>query len=150
MRKLIPIIICLCALLGYSADAQSWLIPKPTTTYPNPQSIYYNTTNLFINSFYLGGSNGFSGYWIWNGIRLNGPQDLAVAVSNSVAPSNFVYKVDLDPVISNLHSTSHNPLPSAFSLKKDRVKIFSLAELLCKNFDTFFSKDGYQYKYGRV
>lgn len=104
MRKLIPIIICLCALLGYSADAQSWLIPKPTTTYPNPQSIYYNTTNLFINSFYLGGSNGFSGYWIWNGIRLNGPQDLAVAVSNSVAPSNFVYKVDLDPVISNLHS----------------------------------------------
>lgn len=103
MRKLIPIIICLCALLGYNADAQTWLIPKPTTTYPNPQSIYYNTTNLFINSFYLGGSNGFSGYWIWNGIRLNGPQDLAVAVSNSVAPSNFVYKVDLDPVVSNLH-----------------------------------------------
>lgn len=92
-------------LFVFTSLGQTWLQPPPTTKYPANQSIQYITTNLFFNSFFLGGTNGTSGYFIWNGTRIDSPADLAVAVSNSVAPSNFLYKIDFEVAYSNLLSS---------------------------------------------
>ena len=102
MKSLSKIILFL--LLSFNIYAQTWLTPKPNTTFPNNQSVYFQTTNLFLTSFFLGGSNGASGYFIWNGQRYDDISDLAVAVSNSLAPTSIVLKIDFNSYTNTINN----------------------------------------------
>lgn len=101
MKLLQTLFLYFALTLSVFGQAQPWLIPHPNQVIAPNQSYFYNTTNLFLRSFYLGGTDGFTGYFVWNGIKYNSPVDFGILVSNSVAPSNFVYKVDYQNDQSN-------------------------------------------------
>ena len=68
-------------LLTISVIGQTWLEPRPNQTITPKQSYFYNTTNLFLRSFYLGGEDGFNGYFVWNGIIYRSPADFGITAS---------------------------------------------------------------------
>lgn len=73
-------------LLVATSFSQTWLQPTPTTKFYPTQSIQYITTNLFLNSFYLGGTTGTNGYFIWNGVRFNDP---SIFTNKTIVLTNY-------------------------------------------------------------
>ena len=142
MRKLSFLLVFL--MLAAAVLGQAYP-PVPIATYiGHGDNWYLQNTNIYFNSFNLGGTTGLNGYWIWNGIRLDNPADLAVAVSNSVDPTNFLYKVDYEAdqsATTNLiESNTVNIASNSFLIAANSSNIMAeaqfrvLADLSISNF----------------
>ncbi len=87
MYKLLLYVILLYTLSSSAVSQTNPYIIWPPTTISTTISPfdrwYFAGTNTYINAYNLGGTTGINGYFIWNGIRYDTPEDFGI-VANSL------------------------------------------------------------------